>query len=896
MSFRLLKEIGNWTKALFGGKGQSEEAKMEMEMHLDFMCKQLEEEGLSPKEAMREAKRRFGNVEYLQEDCRASWGVRIVDDLVNDIRYAWRQILKSKVHAGIIIATLAVCMGSNTTAYNFVMTLVAKPYPYENPDRVLVVGKQYSKESPDTVNFVSVPHYKYIEEQNQSFSSLAFVDDDNKVDLDIGGKLRRISVDRVTSGVWDVTGTKSLLGRLFDEEDIQQTEGKIVVLSERFWKELGGEGKNLIGESLLLDNVSHKVLGVAPSSFYLGFNRADIWVPRTFIGWELNGNQRNNHSHLVLGKLKEGLSLDQAKANLGGIYNSFLELYPEDKDDQIRNGTTFSAVEANNSMVGQVPQIGMVFRSIQVVTFVVLLIGCLNVGGMIMVKGFARIQEMAMRKALGASIFRLARQIYVEIFIYFLFGGLFSVLILRLAYAAAEWARLDEIPWAGEWTIDMNSLYVTGAIALGTALLTGLVPLISVLKKDLMKHVKSVSRTMSGSKHRMHGAFVISQVSLSVILLVTAFVFSKNLQSILEKSVGFESEGRIGFVVPQPSYRFAKGKEGFLKDILPFQERVIERLQSIPGVQSVSASNRIPIGLDGMGHSNFSMSHYKYSQGESKANALRVVTLPGYFETVGTRILLGRDFENTDTFDTENVIIISQNTMERYYQGMNPVGMTISVLGRTLKIIGVAEQVQDKPHFMQFDRYTLYFPFKQWHDLSQGRTVYVTHVKGDAEQHMKSIERAILELDAGLTVDATLFETVFDDATFIYKIPLFVSLLFSALALILTGLGLYGLVSFIVAESTKENAVRMALGAGRGLIMQRVFAWSGRFFTVGIVVGLAIAYVVCFKLNPIFKDINTTAAGMFVLVAVFVIFVCLLSSLVPAIKATRININTTLRS
>lgn len=883
--------------ALFRKDTLHDEFHAEMEQHLDFMIDDLTRQGMSREEARKEALKQFGNVEFLKEDCQASWGIRIWDDFVNDFRFAIRQLFKHKVHTAIIVLTLAICMGSNTTAYNLVVKLVSKPYDYADADQVVLVGKKWPKLQGDSIGQVSIPHYAFLEENTESFSSIGFVADGNFFDLDLNNSTRRVATDKITAGVWDVTGVRPVAGRFFSQEDVEQSSGKVAVLSEALWRELGGEDAQIVGEQLRLDGESYQVIGIAPESFYLRYERADVWVPRVFKPWEFQPDQRNNHSFSVVAKLKSGVSHDQANQRLRSLYESFLEIHPGDRLEQERTGATFGSVDINVSLTQGLEQIGMAFRSIQFVTLVVLVIGCLNVGGMILLKGYARIQELAMRKAMGASVFRLARQVYVEIVVYFLLGGAFSILVLKAAFQGSQLVQIDDIPWAGEWAIDANSLLVTAAIALGAALLTGVMPLVSLLRRELMEFIKSGNRSMTGSKskHRLQSAFVISQVSLSVILLIMAGVLIRNLNAVLQKDVGFDREGRIAFEVPHPKYRFGEGEEDYRAKVLTFQERALLSICSIPGVINASTTNRIPIDVRHMNHSSFSMSHYEYEEGEPEATALRLVTRPGYFDTVGTRLILGRDFQETDTHQTERVVIISQNTMERYYQGMDPVGLSISIWGKDMKIVGVAEQVQDKPFFMEFDQYTIYFPAKQWHDLSNGQTTFVVHTQGDSEQQLASIEKAILEVDPKVTIDSITFDDVYKGATFTQRLPMIMTALFAGLALLLSSLGLYGLISFTVTERTKEFGIRMALGAGRRNILKRVMGGSSWLIGCGLTVGLVVSFLVCSQLNPVFSDVNTTNPVTFVGVIVFVLAICLFATVFPAHRATRINITRTLQ-
>ena len=834
------------------------------------------------------------NLRPSDKDSQTPWGIRIIEEFLSDIRFGFRQAFRNKLHSSIIIVTLALCLGSNTTAYNFLRKLVTNPYEYGDIDGIVQVGKEWAKVRKG-VNQISVPHYFFFKKQCSSFSEIGFVDDEVQYDLDLGNRVRRIITDQITPEIWSITQVRPIAGRLFTEEDVESTSGHVIVLGEELWNDLRSENNDLIGEELTLDGQKYKVLGVVPKRFYLSYQRSDAWVPRIFPEWEKEGERRHNHSYLAIARLKPGVSVEQADQNLKGVYEAFLDIYPSDRDDQDRTGATFSSVGINQTVVQNLPQIAIAFRSVQVVTLIVLIIGCLNVSGMIMVRSFSRIQEYAMRRALGASIRRLSGQIFTEIIIYFMLGGLFSLFILQAGFMCTSLLNLDQIPWASEYTVDLESLKVTFVVAFLCALITGAIPVFSVLRRNLMEHVKSGGRSVSGSiaKHRMHSFFVIAQVTLSVVLLVLAGVLILNMKAVLNKNIGFSTTGRIAFEVWEPAYRFGSGWDNYKANTIPFQDKVLEKLRSFPGVISASASNRIPISYMHTSHSSFSMNHYEYAPGEEYANALRVVITPGYFDTVGTKLLRGRDFRETDNSDSEPVIIISQNLVERYYKDLDPVGQTIKFWGTDRKIVGVAEKVQDKPFFMSWKGYALYFPFKQFQH--SGHSDFIVHVSGNLDQWSRQLKQAILEVDPKVTMEIYTFDEVFEMATFAQQVPMVMTLFFASIALLLSGIGLYGLISFTVIERTKEYGIRMALGANPITILKRILKGSGKLIAWGLGIGVLISVALCVQINPILSDVNTTQPVIFIVVAVFVASICVLASFLPALSATRINVIDTLR-
>lgn len=884
-------------RSLFRNSQTNTELDKEIAFHLDMLTEQNVAAGMTPKAARAAARREFGHVDGVREACKASWGVRMLEEFAMDLRNAFRQAMNHQGHTFAIVLTLGVCLGSNITALNFVRKIVAEPYAYQNVDQVVKVGMRHPKIGRTEVSELSIPKYVHLKEQTASFLELGFIDDNKEFDLERSGQIQRISVDKITSEVWDITGIRPLAGQFFSEEEAEKSNGQVAVLSESLALQLGPDAQSVVGTSIQLDSKPYKVIGVAPNSFHLNFAKADLWLPRIFESEELLASERHDHSYTGIAKLASGVSIEQANQQLANAYETYLDKYPQDRDDKERYGSTFGSVNISDSLSENVPQIGFAFRSIQAVTLIVLAIGCLNVSGMFLLKSYSRINDFAMRKALGATTLRIVRQMTIEVCLYFMLGGFASIIFLRLGFWAAEALYITEIPWVDGLRIDFYSLLMTAAVAFVAALLTAILPIFSILRRDLHEFIKSNGRTATASvsSHRLRSFFVITQVSLSVILLVAAGVLASNLYKTLQKNIGFEKESRIAFEVPQPTYRFGNSHEDYVSEVLPYQQRVLEKIRSVPGVQSAAAANRIPMSPYHTGHSTISMSHYQYQPDEPHARALRVATLPGYFETMDTKIVSGRDFAETDSFDSERVVIVSQNLVEKYFQDQEPIGSTINFWGESLRIVGVAEDVQDKPYFIPWNGYTLYFPYSQWSSLSSKYTIYFAEVQGDIEQRRQEIERALKQLDPHLTVVSTPLTESFEMATFAHRIPMVFSIFFGVLALLLSSIGIYGLISFIVAERTKELGIRMAFGASPERVLNRVLGSSGKLIAIGLVAGLAIAVPLSIKVNPLLADVNATNPAIFSLVVLFVVGISLGASFIPARRATRIDIAQTLR-
>ena len=883
-------------RSLFRGTPIRNELDEEIEFHLEMQTRQNIEGGMSPKEARAAAIREFGHVERIREDCKASWGVRVIEDLLMDLQNAFHQALQNQGHTLAIVLTLGICLGANTTAINLADKIVS-PFDYTDSDRVVVIGKQYTKMDNNSVGPMSIVQYQFLKDNPQNFPEIGFIDDQEEFDMQDATGVRRITVDLISPEVWNITGVKPITGSLFSQETIDSENGLNIVLSERLARQLSDNLETVVGSMMRINGEPHRVTGIVPDSFQLMSAKSEAWMPRTFTSNELSPNSRNNHSWNAIAKLPNGISIEQTNQQLDAQYSAYLELYPGDKDDRERSGATFASIEANKMINDVFPTIGFAFTSMQFATLLVLIIGCLNVSGILVIKSFSKINDLATRKALGATTSRLVQQLTVEICFYFFLGGLASLIFLRVGFWAAKALYITEIPWIDDLELDLFSLGATAGIALTAALLTSILPIASILRRDLNEYVKDNGRTStkSISSHRLQSFFIVAQVALSIILLVSSGVLAANLYDTLQKDIGVKTEGRVAFEIPQPEYRFGSDGDSYGSAVLPFQQRVLETLRSQPGVVSASATNRVPLSPYQSSHSNISMDHYEYQPNERHAIALRIVTLPGYFDTVGTRIVKGRDFADTDTFDTDRVVIVSQNLVDKYYQGHEPIDSTLNIWRQKLRIVGVAEDVQDKPFFMNYDGYTLYFPYTQTR-MHRSYTTYVVHFKGNVSQQSEDIARILKAKYPELTVKTLPFDESYELATFAQRLPMIISVFFALLALFLSGLGLYGLVSYIVAQRTKEFGIRMAFGATPKRIQKMVLSSSSKLVGIGILSGLAVAIPLTIKINPLLPGINAANPANFILVVFFVFATCAAASLFPAHRATHIDVAHTLRA
>lgn len=873
-------------RRLFGHRSADAALDDEIRFHLEMSIEQKVAGGMDPEAARREALRDFGGVEQFKEKTRESWGLRLLFDTLRDVRFAFRQMGRRKGYSAVVILTLALCLGANTTAFSLLHNLILKPYTYPGVDEVYRIGVQETARGSGMVGSVSVPEYLFIAEHITAFSALGMAESYLQADLEAEGGVERISLDRVTPGVWEALGVTPLRGRTFDERDVAQFQDRVVVLSYALYRRMQAAGREVLGDDITIDGQKHRVIGVMPEGFYLGFMHAALWTPRLFRGDEHPGD----HSFDILARIAPGVSREQAVLELTQLRSDYLDQNPDQRDWYERTGSVFGLVQVNQWLNQVMPMMSVAFLSIQAVTAIVLFIGCLNISGMIMVRSSARMRELCMRRALGAGKGRLARQLITEIMVLFFFGGLASLVVVKLGYAGVTLLDIDQVPWGQALTLSPVVLFATFAVAFLAALLTGGLPLLGILRGRLYQLLQADGRTQSGSRqsHRLHTAFVVGQVAFSVILLILAGVSVGNMLGVLKRDPGFERAGRVSLLIYHPEYRFGTGEEAYRERIQPLRERVLEALRATPGVIAAGASNRIPGSPYDTGHSNFEFVHYVLGENEQRPVALRQNISPGYFATVQTQILMGRDFNAGDTWESDHVVIVNKALIDRYFEGLDPIGMKLKFWGQEVTIVGVVEEVQDKAYFLEESDYTLYLPISQW-TMYAHATRFIVHLEGDIDAARDRLRAVIHRCDPEAAVEIETFEDTYQIATFTYRLPMALTVTFALVAIFLTALGLYGLISYAVTERTKEFGIRMALGAPVGSIGRMVAHWSAVKVGCGLVLGLGVAYLICWKVKPIVSDFDPTSALPFVLAFVLIAVVAFLASYFPTRRATRIS-------
>ncbi|MCH6259354.1 ABC transporter permease [Puniceicoccaceae bacterium K14] len=536
---KLLRKFSNRFKALVFRGQHERELDEEMRFHLEMEVEKNLGRGMSKAEAERAAKISFDGVEQAKEECQDAWGVRFVLDVWRDVRFGLRQMWKRKALTAVMLATLVVCVAGNTAIFSLIHSMMIRPYTYPEMDRVVSVGMQWRTSAyGDAVLSISPRRYLDIVEKAQSYEALGFCDIgmSNKMDLRLGEGAVRVKFGAITPGIWGATQVNPVLGRLFSQADIDSGETDTAILSYQAWKSLYDGDPNVIGESITLNNKARTIVAVLPAHFYLGFNDTDIWVPKVFSEYDRSEKSRDNNSHIIFGRLKSGVTIVQAQDELEAIYDAYLDRFPERRENAEEDGENYGVVHSADYLENQAPSARMLFGSIQGAFVFVLLIGVLNISGLILVRNWHRLGELAMRTSLGAPRIRIVRQLVTETSLLFILGGFLSLPLAQALIGLLEKAVLHH------WPIGLANRLNGGVIAIVFAclflvgMISGVLPALSISKKKVLS-IRNTSVTAPRDKrsHWLQSAFVGGQICLSVILLVTTGVLLKNAREIVNQ-------------------------------------------------------------------------------------------------------------------------------------------------------------------------------------------------------------------------------------------------------------------------------------------------------------------------------------------------------------------------
>ena len=871
-----------WLKQLVTRRKIYNDLSEEIQQHLAEKTEALIAAGMSREEAERAAKRTFGNVTRIQERGRETWMWPLAESLWADTRFAVRQLLKNYGFALTAIVTLALGIGATTAIFSLVNTVLLRPLPFPEPDRLMWMSEQDHSAPGVTPQNLSYPDYFDWRTQNHTLSGIAsYVSSD--VVMQQEGASERLEAQTVSANFFQVLGVTPMLGRDLRWED-EKPGNRMVMLSYSLWQSKFGSAKDIAGRTIRLDDKNYVVAGVMSKGFQfpLGNPAPVLWKSPAddADGKNAKTGQRGFDVLDVIGRLKPGVTVEQANADLSLIAGNLARQYPDTNKEA---GSALVEPELRHITGDARPALRILFGAVTLM----LLIVCANVAGLLMARGARRNAEFALRAAIGASRTAIIRQLLVESVTLSLCGGVAGVaLAYGLVHASVKLMPLD-IPRLENASIDGRVLFFDLLLSLVTGLVFGVLPAWRMSRSTPAQALRGGSRSVAGGhgQNRIHNALVVAQTAIGLVLLVSSGLLMRSFIRILNVDPGFEAKhlltSRVGV-----SFEKLNHDQRF-----QFYQQLIPRLSALPGVEAASAGWPLPMSPSAA-HISFNIQGQPIARGDEPSEWMGLA-MTGYFEAMHIPLIAGRTFGEQDGLKGAPTIIVNQAFARKYFSGANPVGQHMQVrLGDEVfnspvrEVVGVVGDIKSKGLAVDVEP-QYYLPYAQA-IVTNPYLVVRTH--GEAVTMQNAINEAIHATDKSVPVyQVSTMEEYLSKSAAQPRFQTFLLTGFAVIALILAAIGLYGLLSYMVAQRTLEIGLRMALGAQRSDVLRMIVRRGFTLALFGVVAGIAIAAVATRLLSGMLYGIRATDPLTFAATAGMFLLVSIAASGVPAFRAARMD-------
>ena len=811
-------------------------------------------------------------------------------NISQDIRFAIRQLRKSPGFAITVILTLALGIGATTGIFSLVNAVLLRPLPFPEPDRLLDLQHESRRSGTIAPQSLSYPDFFDWRAQSQSFSAIASFRDATNT-LTNAGTAQILQSEIVSSDFFRVLGIHPELGRDFLPEE-ENAGRNAAMLSYQLWQTVFGGRPDIVGRTITLDGYAYTVAGVMPASFSFPFQNPapQLWISAATDAFDPDGGtpitaQRGAHMLDVIARLKPGVTLDQARADLNHVDANLAAQYPESN----KFFTSALVKPEHEAFIGDArPALRILFAAVSLV----LLIACANVAGLLLARASHRRSEIALRAALGASRGEIIRQVLIESLLLSLLGGALglglSTVFLQgmLHFAPQNLPRLES-------SVDATVLGFTILASVVTGLLFGVVPALRMSHLDPSAALRDGTRNVTAGRaqHRLHGALVIAETALGLLLLISSGLFIRSFVRVLSVDPGFDRRNVLTADISYPS-----GK-GYADKVVHFYDQLLPRLAALPNVKSAAAGWPLPFSGDNIGVT-FEIEGHPTAKGDEPGSDVRVIT-PDFFNTLRIPILRGRDFAATDSGTSAPVVIVSESWAKKFLPGEDPIGkhmkpgLSDGVHPDAMhEIVAVVSDVKQRS-LTKDPRPTFYLPLAQ---CAVNSPTLVVRTSGDPA----ALTTPLRTLIASMNRDVPVYHvhTLEDMLSAAASAPRFTTLLlssFAAMALLLSAVGLYAVLSYMVAQRTSEMGLRMALGAQRGDVLTLILRRGLLLAATGAVIGLACSALVTRLLSSQLYGVHAFDPITYIGVTALLVGVSAVASLSPALRASRIDPMKTLR-
>jgi predicted permease len=810
-----------------------------------------------------------------------------METLFQDLRYGVRMLVKSPGFTAVAVVTLALGIGANTALFSVINGVLLSPLPFPEPDRLVTLHENKPNFEGGSLSY---PNFLDWQKDNHTFSAMA-VGRTYAFSLTGAGEAEQVGAELISADYFPLLGVKPLLGRTFAAEEDQIGAGPVALISAGLWQRKFGSAPDILGKSITLDARPYAIVGVIPASFHLqipGFRETDAYVP--IAQWTnplllKRGAGLGIHG---IGRLKPGVRLEQARADMAGVTRNLASAYP-DSD----KGITAKVTPLKDSVVGDVRPLLLVLLA--AVGFV-LLIACVNVANLLLARSTGRTRELAVRAALGASQGRIVRQLLTESMLLALLGGSLGLLLAAWGTRAALGVLPSALPRAEQVGLDSHVLFFTIGISLLVGVLFGLTPALKTAQPDLHETLKQGGRGASGTQHRAQGVFVVVEMALALVLLIGAGLTLRSLANLWNVDPGFSPHNVLTFGLSFPPSMMNAPPDTIRAAFRDFDDK----LAAIPGVHAVSQTwGAIP--LSGDDEQLFWLEGQPKPTNENDMNwAIDYIVEPDYLKAMGIPLLHGRFFTPQDDKHSPMVVVVDEVFAQKYFPKQNPIGkrLNLNVSNRLAEIVGVVGHVKQwglATDDQQPLRSGLYIPCMQMPDdfvamAPSGSSVIVRSADNSAglldsirhvSEQTSSKEQVIF---GAQTMDSIVASSVASQ-----RFSVILLAVFAVLALALAAVGIYGVISYVVGQRTHEIGIRMALGAQPQDILRLIFGSGGKLAGLGVAIGLAAALVLTRFMAALLYGVGATDPLTFGGVALLLTAVALVACYLPARRATKVD-------
>ncbi|MFZ0462407.1 MAG: ABC transporter permease [Candidatus Acidiferrales bacterium] len=812
-----------------------------------------------------------------------------MNTLLQDLRYAIRVLVKAPGFAIIAIVTLALGIGANTALFSVVNGVLLNPLPYPHPDQVVTVDGTTPEFGEGSISYPDL--HDWIRD-NHSLSSLAGYKSFQSFNLIGQGEPERVAAVDVSYNFFATLGVAPALGRDFTPAEDQPGAAPSVILSAPFWKSKFGSAPDVVGKTVNLNGTDYTIVGVLPSNFYfccrnINFSPGDVYVPLSATKNPFFTNRKIHPGIYAVGRIKDGITLAQARADMDRVARNLAAAYPDaDKDRGV------GVVPLKQEMVQKIEPFLLVLLA--AVGFV-LLIACVNVANLLLARSTGRAREFAIRAALGASQGRVVRQLLTESLLLALAGGGLGLLVAAWGTSAGLSILPSTLPRANNVSIDPRVLLFTLAVSLLAGILFGLAPALKTSHPDLHETLKEGGRGGSGARYRTQGVFVIVEMALAVVLLVAAGLTIRTLVGLWSVNPGFDPHNVLSFQVGFPTSAAGASAAQLRAEL----RQVTDKIAAVPGVSAVSLDNGafpmaeendLPFWVDGT---------TKPANENSMPDALSYIVGPDYLKAMKIPLLRGRFIGPQDSGNSPGVCVIDEDFARKYFGNQNPIGkrLDFNLIYTQLEIVGVVghakqfglDENASAPVQAQFYTATLQTPDQLIQDFFSS-TGIIVRTEGSPDAFIGAIRNAVHDFNSkAVFFQPETMDHIVAQSLAARRFAMILLAVFAALALLLSSIGIYGVISYVVGQRTHEIGIRIALGAQRGDVLKIVLGQGARLALAGVVVGLVAAAGLTRLMTTILYGVSTTDPLTFATVAIVLTLVALAACYIPARRAMRVD-------